>query len=127
MRELPAKASNRERTVEGLSVCGVLEHPALFDQKAMQGHLMPHAAKGKGGEHFATSRIDCHWSAKSIGYGSNEFWDTGPNERHNSAQSLGLKKEKENYGGNYSTVKSAQRLSATLSIRPRGRVQIIDM
>ena len=30
-------------------------------------------------------------------------------------------------GGNYSTVKSAQRLSATLSIRPRGRVQIIDM
>jgi hypothetical protein len=28
---------------------------------------------------------------------------------------------------NYSTVKSAQRLSATLSIRPSGRVQIIDM
>jgi hypothetical protein len=28
---------------------------------------------------------------------------------------------------NYSTVNSAQRLSATLSIRPRGRVQIIDM
>jgi hypothetical protein len=33
----------------------------------------------------------------------------------------------ESYGGNYSTVKSARRLSATLSIRPRGRVQIIDM
>jgi len=29
-------------------------------------------------------------------------------------------------GGNYSTVKSAQRLSATSSIRPNGRVQIID-
>jgi hypothetical protein len=29
--------------------------------------------------------------------------------------------------GNYSTVKSARRLRATLSIRPRGRVQIIDM
>jgi hypothetical protein len=28
---------------------------------------------------------------------------------------------------NYSTVNSAQRLSATLSIRPSGRVQIIDM
>jgi hypothetical protein len=28
---------------------------------------------------------------------------------------------------NYSTAKSAQRLSATLSIRPSGRVQIIDM
>ena len=28
---------------------------------------------------------------------------------------------------NYSTVNSAQRLSATLSMRPRGRVQIIDM
>ena len=31
------------------------------------------------------------------------------------------------YSGNYSTVNSAQRLSATLSIRPSGRVQIIDM
>ena len=30
-------------------------------------------------------------------------------------------------GGNYSTVKSAQRLRATLSIGPRGRVQVIDM
>ena len=28
---------------------------------------------------------------------------------------------------NYSTVNSAQRLSATLSIRPSGRVQTIDM
>ena len=36
-------------------------------------------------------------------------------------------KEEKDTGGNYSTVKSAQRLSATLSIRPRGRVQIIDM
>ena len=29
--------------------------------------------------------------------------------------------------GNYSTVNSAQRLSATLSVRPSGRVQSIDM
>ena len=36
-------------------------------------------------------------------------------------------RKEESYGGNYSTVKSAQRLSATLSIRPSGRVQIIDM
>ena len=36
--------------------------------------------------------------------------------------------EKEgSYGWNYSTVKSAQRLSATLSMRPRRRVQIIDI
>jgi hypothetical protein len=34
---------------------------------------------------------------------------------------------RESYGGDYSTVNNAQRLSATLSIRPRGRVQIIDM
>ena len=32
----------------------------------------------------------------------------------------------ESCGGDYSTVKSAQRLSATLSIRPSGRLQIID-
>ena len=36
-------------------------------------------------------------------------------------------KRRESYGGDYSTVNSAQRVSATLSIRPRGRVQIIDM
>ena len=34
---------------------------------------------------------------------------------------------RESYGGNYSTVKNAQRLSATLSIRPSGRLQIIDV
>jgi hypothetical protein len=32
---------------------------------------------------------------------------------------------RESYGGTYSTVKSAQRV--TLSIRPSGRVQIIDI
>ena len=42
------------------------------------------------------------------------------------ARALGTKR-RESYGGNYSAVKSAQRLSATLSIRPRGRVEIIDM
>ena len=47
--------------------------------------------------------------------------------RENERQSVGDGKKGESYGGGYSTVKSAQRLSATLSIRPRGRVQIIDM
>jgi hypothetical protein len=35
--------------------------------------------------------------------------------------------KKRRSGGDYSTVNSAQRLSATLSIRPSGRAQIIDM
>ena len=42
------------------------------------------------------------------------------------ARALG-RKGGESYGEDYSTANSAQRLSATLSIRPRGRVQIIDM
>jgi hypothetical protein len=36
-------------------------------------------------------------------------------------------KEEAKLRGNYSIVKSAQRLSVTQSIRPRGRLQIIDM
>jgi hypothetical protein len=49
-----------------------------------------------------------------------------PTSARTSARALGTE-ERESFGGNYSTVKSAQRLSATLSIRPRGRVQIVDM
>jgi hypothetical protein len=45
----------------------------------------------------------------------------------NRARALGEPKGGRATGGNYSTVKSARRVSATLSIRPRGRVQIIDM
>jgi hypothetical protein len=61
--------------------------------------------------------------AKGIGNGLTEFSGYGIQA---SARALGTKKE-EKSGGNYSTVNSAQRLSATLSIRPSGRVQIIDM
>ena len=53
------------------------------------------------------------------------LWVAKPSQREFAPGTLGPKEEKS--GGDYSTVKSAQRLSATLSIRPRGRVQIIDM
>ena len=43
-----------------------------------------------------------------------------------SARALGTEKRESYPSGNYSTVKSAQRLSATLSIRPGGRVRTID-
>jgi hypothetical protein len=46
--------------------------------------------------------------------------------RGKSARAFGAEK-RESYGGNYSTVKSAQRLRATLSIRASGRAQIIDI
>jgi hypothetical protein len=49
--------------------------------------------------------------------------DTGP---RTSAGAFGPK-GRESYWGDYSTVNSAQRLSTTSSIRPNGRVQIIDM
>ena len=54
------------------------------------------------------------------------FWLRGPSRRRNERQLLGRKGGKAT-SGNYSTVKSAQRFSATLSIRPSGRGQIIDM
>jgi hypothetical protein len=54
--------------------------------------------------------------------------NTGLNERENERpELLGTRKEEKLPSGNYSTVKSTQRVSATLSIRPSGRVQIIDM
>jgi hypothetical protein len=65
--------------------------------------------------------------ANGIGNGLTEFSGYGiKTSARASARALGTKKE-EKSGGNYSTVKSAQRLSATLSIRPRGRLQIIDI
>ena len=88
---------------------------------------MPHAAKGKGGDHVQGRR--------SIFIGWKEYWKLGSRKfsgygiqtgARTSARAFGTEKER-NYSGNYSTVKSAQRLSATLSIRPSGRVQIIDM
>ena len=43
-----------------------------------------------------------------------------------SARAFGVER-RESFGGNYSTVKSSPRLSATSSMRPKGRVQIVDM
>jgi hypothetical protein len=57
------------------------------------------------------------------------IWSIGirvPQARERAPELRGPKGAKST-GGNYSTVKSAQRLSATLSIRPSGRVKIIDM
>jgi hypothetical protein len=93
----------------------------------MQGHLMPHAAKGKGGDRATRPRVDFHWWQRVLDMGRTSFGIRVAMSATTAPRASGLKKEKENYGGNYSTVKSAQRLSATLSIRPRGRINIIDV
>ena len=55
-------------------------------------------------------------------------WKLEPTKRENERQSLCETERRGNLQvETYSTVKSAQRLSATLSIRLRGRVQILDM
>jgi hypothetical protein len=53
--------SPRRRT-EGERGDGLVlaEEVTLSVQEAMQGHLMPHAAKGRGAVHVATSRVDFH-------------------------------------------------------------------
>jgi hypothetical protein len=90
--------------------------------------LMLAASKGKG----AGSMLQCRGS---INIGGKRYWKRiegvfsmrgSQQARGRSARAFGADR-RESYGGNYSTVKSAQRLSATLSIRPSGRVQIIDM
>ena len=35
-------------------------------------HLMPHAGKGKDGEHATTPRVDFHWWQRGIGYRSKD-------------------------------------------------------
>ena len=95
-------------------------------QKLTQPHLIPYAAKGKLGEHFAASRIYFHWWQRLLDMGRRSLWIRIPTSAKSSARALGTER-RESYGGNYSTVKSAQRESATLSIiRPNGRVQIIN-
>jgi hypothetical protein len=88
-------------------------------------HLMPHAAKGKDGDHATTPRVDFHRWQEVLEMSRRSFSGYAPSAR-TSAKGLGTKKGGKATGGNYSTVNSPQRLSATLSIRPRGRVQIID-
>jgi hypothetical protein len=56
--------------------------------------------------------------AKSIGFGSKGFLDTGSQQaRERAPEFRGLKEGGKATGGSYSTVNSAERLSATLSIR----------
>ena len=86
------------------------------------GHLMPHAAKAtimlqRRGSSFINGKAIRN-GFKGSGYGAR-----APEP---APELLGPKGGKAT-GGNYSTEQSAQRLSATLSIRPRGRVQIIDI
>jgi hypothetical protein len=64
--------------------------------------------------------IECFILIMPCGY-------VGPERRQKERQSSGDRKGVKATGENYSTVKSAQRFSATLSIRRSGRVQIIDM
>ena len=99
------------------------EEPALLVQEAMQGILCLHAAKAtimlqRRGSSFINGKAIRN-GFKGSGY--------GPQRAPELAPELLKAKRRESYGGDYSTVNSAQRVSATLSIRPRGRVQIIDM
>jgi hypothetical protein len=88
----------------------------------MQSHLMPHA-KAKAGI-VLQSRGSIFIDGKEVlVIARRTLLGTGPRKREKSRQNLRRALSVESY----STVKSAQRLSATLSIRPSGRVQIIDM
>jgi hypothetical protein len=62
----------------------------------------------------------------SVSFGP-RFRDSGPQARERAPELWEREEGKSYRSGSYSTVNSAQRLSATLSIRSRGRVQIIDM
>ena len=92
----------------------------------MQGHLMPYAAKSEDGDHVTGPRVDFRWLERVLEIGRRSSLDNAVAASASSRRERWKRKE-ESYGWNYSTVKSAQRLSATLSIRPSGRVQIIDM
>ena len=65
--------------------------------------------------------------AEGIGKGRRSFLDKRVQRARKRAPERWGPKGGKATVGNYSTVKSALRLSATLSIRPSGRVQSIDM
>ena len=119
----------------GLSVPGVepkaselvlAEEVTLSVQEAMQGHLMPYATKSEDGDHVTGPRVDFRWLERVLEIGRRSSLDT--RSRLAQVRAGNVARERRGATGwNYSTVKSPQRLSATLSIRPRGRVQIIDM
>jgi hypothetical protein len=79
-------------------------------------------------EHVAAPRVDFHWWQGILEMGRKSVFLHArvPKSARTGARASGTKRGKATVD-NYSTVKSAQRLSATLSIRPSGRVQIIDM
>lgn len=88
--------------------------------------LMLEASKGKGAGSLLQRR-------GSINIGGKRYWERiegvfwmrgSQQARGRSVSAFGVDR-RESYGGTYSTVKSAQRV--TLSIRPSGRVQIIDI
>jgi hypothetical protein len=71
--------------------------------------------------------VGFHWWQRVFGNRLTEFSGYGiQTSARLRASGFGTER-RESYGGNYSTVKSAQRLSATLSTRPRGRMRAIDM
>ena len=88
---------------------------------------MLEASKGKGAGSMLQRRGSINIGGKryigNVGFSGCE----GSNKREEEGTEPFGADRRESYGGNYSTVKSAQRLSATLSIRPSGCVQIIDM
>ena len=71
--------------------------------------------------------VDFHGGKRYLDLIEEEFWIGSPKARERTPESCGVEKEGKLPSGSYSTVKSARRESATLSIRSRGRVQIIDM
>ena len=78
----------------------------------------------------AANCLECffHGMRRVIGkyYGHEQgSGEARPTSAELARELLGPKGEK--LRGDYSTVNSAQRVSATLSIRPSGRVKIIDM
>ena len=70
---------------------------------------------------------DVFWCNYQFHLVDGAFRDTSSPGARTERQSFGDGKKEKLPSGSYSTVKSAQRLSATLSIRPSGRVKIIDM
>ena len=87
---------------------------------------MLEASKGKGAGSMLQRRGSINIGGKRYWKRiEGVFWMRGSQQaRGRSVSAFGVDR-RESYGGTYSTVKSAQRV--TLSIRPSGRVQIIDI
>jgi hypothetical protein len=64
------------------------EDAALVVQEGMQSHLMPHAAKGKGGDRATKPKVDFHWWQVVLVIARRTLLDTGPSKREKSRQNL---------------------------------------